>query len=107
MVKITYIEHDGTTHALDLAEGGSVMEGGRDHGIEGIVAECGGACACSTCHVYVAPDWVDRLPKIEPMEEDLLDFAPGYDPARSRLSCQLKVTAALDGLVVEVPEEQA
>jgi 2Fe-2S ferredoxin len=83
------------------------MEGGRDAGVEGIVAECGGACSCSTCHVYVHREWVDLLPPQESMEEDMLDFAPAMDPQRSRLGCQIRVTAELDGLVVEVPEEQA
>ena len=82
------------------------MEGARDNGVEGIVAECGGCCSCSTCHVYVAGDWFDRLPPVEPMEEDMLDFAYDVQPT-SRLSCQIKVTEALDGLVVRVPERQA
>lgn len=107
MPKITYIDAEGQTHILDIAQGSTVMEGGRDHGVAGIVAECGGSCSCSTCHVYVHPDWVDRLPPQEEMEEEMLDFAPGMDPACSRLSCQLQVTADLDGLVVTVPDEQA
>lgn len=83
------------------------MEGARNAGIAGIVAECGGGCSCSTCHVYVHPDWFGRLPPKEGLEEDMLDFAPGMDPERSRLSCQIKITAELDGLVVFVPVEQA
>ncbi len=105
MPKITYIEHDGTEHVVEVAEGLSVMEGAVKNAIPGIDADCGGACACSTCHVYVDPSWVDRLPQREPMEEDMLDFA--YQPQEnSRLTCQLKVTKELDGLVVRMPEKQ-
>ncbi|MFV0409625.1 MAG: 2Fe-2S iron-sulfur cluster-binding protein [Paracoccus sp. (in: a-proteobacteria)] len=106
MAKITYIEHNGTAHEVEVKPGMTVMEGARDNGIPGIEADCGGACACSTCHVYVAPDWVDRLPGKDAMEEDMLDFAYEPDPARSRLTCQLKVTPELDGLVVNMPEKQ-
>lgn len=106
MAKITYIEHNGTEHTVDVKPGMTVMEGARDNGIPGIEADCGGACACSTCHVYVAADWVEKLPAIDPMEEDMLDFALETDPARSRLSCQLRVTDALDGLTVNLPERQ-
>ena len=106
MAKITYIEHDGTKHEVDVANGLTVMEGARDNGIPGIEADCGGACACSTCHVYVAEEWVGKLPAKEAMEEDMLDFAFEPDPNRSRLTCQLQVTDALDGLVVQMPEKQ-
>lgn len=106
MAKITYIEHNGTEHVVDVPNGLSVMEGARDNNIPGIEADCGGACACSTCHVYVDPAWVDKLAKKEAMEEDMLDFAWQPDPVRSRLTCQLKVTDALDGLVVQMPEKQ-
>ena len=82
------------------------MEGARDNNIPGIEADCGGACACSTCHVYVDPAWVDRLPPKEAMEEDMLDFAWEPDPERSRLTCQLRVSDELDGLVVQMPEKQ-
>ncbi|MFI0396130.1 2Fe-2S iron-sulfur cluster-binding protein [Paracoccus jiaweipingae] len=106
MAKIIYIEHNGTKHEVDVAPGMTVMEGARDNGVPGIDADCGGACACSTCHVYVAPEWVDRLPAKDPMEEDMLDFAYQPDPATSRLTCQIKVTADLDGLVVNLPVKQ-
>ena len=106
MAKITYIEHNGTEHQIDVANGLTVMEGARDKNIPGIEAECGGACACSTCHVYVHPNWVDKLPSMDDMEEDMLDFAYEPDPARSRLTCQLEVTDALNGLVVQMPEKQ-
>ena len=106
MAKITYIEHSGTEHVVDVANGLTVMEGARDNGIPGIEADFGGACACSTCHVYVAPEWTDKLPEKQDMEEDMLDFAYEPDPERSRLTCQIKVTDALDGLVVQMPEKQ-
>ena len=101
MPKITYIERSGEARVVEVPIGHTVMEGGRDAGIVGIVAECGGACSCSTCHVYVHPQWVGHLPAKESMEEDMLDFAPAMDPARSRLGCQIRVTAELDG-----PERQ-
>ncbi|MGV6812379.1 MAG: 2Fe-2S iron-sulfur cluster-binding protein [Brevirhabdus sp.] len=106
MAKITYIEFNGTEHTVDVANGLTVMEGARDNGIPGIEADCGGACACSTCHVYVAENWVEKLPAKDAMEEDMLDFAFQPDPARSRLTCQIKVTDDLDGLVVNMPEKQ-
>ncbi|UOA26505.1 Ferredoxin-6 [Pseudosulfitobacter sp. DSM 107133] len=106
MAKITYIEHGGKEHVVDVATGMTVMEGARDNNIPGIEADCGGACACSTCHVYVDPAWADKLPAKDDMEEDMLDFAYEPDPARSRLTCQLKVTDDLDGLVVHMPEKQ-
>ena len=106
MAKITYVEHGGTEHVGEVANGLTVMEGARDNNIPGIEADCGGACACSTCHVYVDPAWVEKLPAKDDMEEDMLDFAYAPDPARSRLTCQLKVTDALDGLRVQMPEKQ-
>ena len=89
-----------------VANGLTVMEGARDNNIPGIEADCGGACACSTCHVYVTEAWVEKLPAKDDMEEDMLDFAYEPDPARSRLTCQIKVTDALDGLIVKMPEKQ-
>ncbi|SOH95190.1 ferredoxin, 2Fe-2S [Monaibacterium marinum] len=106
MAKITYIEHNGTEHVVDVANGLTVMEGARDNNIPGIEADCGGACACSTCHVYVAEAWADKVPAKDPMEEDMLDFAWQPNPATSRLTCQIKVTDDLDGLVVRMPEKQ-
>ncbi|MEN8893559.1 2Fe-2S iron-sulfur cluster-binding protein [Planktotalea arctica] len=106
MAKITYIEHGGKEHVVDVANGMTVMEGARDNNIPGIEADCGGACACSTCHVYVHPDWAEKLPAKDDMEVDMLDFAYEPDEARSRLTCQIKVTDALDGLVVQMPEKQ-
>ena len=106
MAKITYIEHSGKEHVVEVANGLTVMEGARDNNIPGIEADCGGACACSTCHVYVEGDWFEKLPAVDPMEEDMLDFAYQPEAGKSRLTCQLKVTDALDGLVVRMPEKQ-
>ena len=105
MPRITYIEHNGTEHTVDVAVGLTVMEGAVNNNIPGIDADCGGACACSTCHAYVNPDWVEKLPAREDMEEDMLDFA--YEPnERSRLTCQIQVTPEIDGLVLRMPEKQ-
>jgi 2Fe-2S ferredoxin len=105
MTKITYIEHSGKEHTVEVADGMSVMEGAIKHGVSGIEADCGGACACATCHVYVDPAWVDKTGKASSMEESMLDFANEVEP-NSRLSCQIKVTPALNGLVVKIPESQ-
>ena len=105
MAKITFIEHNGTQHDVEVSNGLTVMEAARDNNIPGIEADCGGACACSTCHVYVDTAWLDKLPAKDAMEEDMLDFA--YEPSElSRLTCQVKVTDELDGLVVKMPEKQ-
>jgi len=106
MPKITYIEHTGKEHTIDVPTGLSVMEGARDNNVPGIEADCGGACACSTCHVYVDEAWVDKLPPKDDMESDMLDFAWQPDERRSRLTCQVKVTDDMDGLVVHLPEKQ-
>ena len=96
---------DGTTHRLEALEGWRVMEVIRDWGLP-IKAECGGACACATCHVYVDEAWRDKVGGPSPMEEDMLDFGFDVRP-NSRLSCQIKVSDELDGLVVSTPERQA
>lgn len=106
MTKITFIEHSGTAHEVTAKPGLSLMEAARDNNVPGILAECGGSCSCSTCHVYVDADWFAKLPPAADMEVDLLDFAYDYDPTRSRLSCQVKVTADMDGMTVHVPEKQ-
>ena len=105
MTKIVYIEHDGTEHAIDVKNGLSVMEGAVKNNIPGIDADCGGACACATCHVYVQGDWLEKTGTRSAMEESMLDFAEGVEE-NSRLSCQIKVSDALDGLVVRMPESQ-
>jgi 2Fe-2S ferredoxin len=105
MPKITYIEHDGTEHVIEVRTGLTVMEGAVKNNIPGIDADCGGACACATCHVYVDEAWRDKTGSALAMEESMLDFAENVEP-NSRLSCQIKVTGALDGLVVRTPESQ-
>ena len=105
MVKITYIDEKGTTRSVDAEEGSTVMENAVRNGIPGIEAECGGACACATCHVYVAEEWREATGEPQPMEEDMLDFAFDVRP-NSRLSCQIRVTPELDGLVVHTPSRQ-
>jgi len=106
MSKITYIEHNGKSHTLNVAKGLSVMEGAIQNNIPGIDADCGGGMACATCHVYVKEEWFDKLPKKEDGEEDMIDMA--YEPNKfSRLSCQLIVSGELEGLVVKLPEKQA
>jgi len=105
MAKITYIAHDGRQFDVEAANGSTVMENAIRNSVPGIEAECGGACACATCHVYVDEAWADVVGKPEAMEEDMLDFA--YDVREtSRLSCQIRVRDELDGLVVRVPERQ-
>ena len=106
MAKITYVEFGGKEHVVEVPNGLTVMEGARDNGIPGIEADCGGACACSTCHVYVDAAWVDRVPPKQAMEADMLDFAYEPDPVTSRLTCQIKATDALDGLRVQMRENQ-
>ena len=105
MPKITYIESSGTEHPVDAEVGSTVMESAIKNGVPGIEAECGGACACATCHVYVDEAWTAEVGEPEAMEEDMLDFAYDVQP-NSRLSCQIKVRDALDGLVVRVPARQ-
>jgi ferredoxin, 2Fe-2S len=106
MPEITFIDPDGTRHTVEAEIGSTVMEAAIRNDVPGIEAECGGACACSTCHVYVDEDWKDITGEPSPMEEDMLDFAVDVRPS-SRLSCQMKVTEVLEGLVVTVPKEQA
>ncbi|WP_425410335.1 2Fe-2S iron-sulfur cluster-binding protein [Hyphococcus sp.] len=105
MPKITYIEHDGTEHTIDAEAGISVMEAAVKNMVPGIDADCGGACACATCHVYVDETWREKTGKPESMEESMLDFA-AEQKENSRLSCQIKVSDTLDGLVVRLPEFQ-
>jgi 2Fe-2S ferredoxin len=105
MAKVTYIEHDGTAHTIEVRNGLSVMEGAVKNNIPGIDADCGGACACATCHVYVDEAWTAKTGAASSMEESMLDFASEVQP-NSRLSCQIKVTDELDGLVVRMPENQ-
>ncbi|MFV2092993.1 MAG: 2Fe-2S iron-sulfur cluster-binding protein [Hyphomicrobiales bacterium] len=105
MAKITFVEYDGTAHVVEAQAGATVMETAIKHQVPGIEADCGGSCACATCHVYVDPKWTAAAGGASEMEEDMLDFA--FDVRdNSRLSCQITVTDALDGLVVRTPEKQ-
>ena len=105
MAKITYIEHNGTNHTVDVQNGLTVMEGAVQNNIPGIDADCGGSMACATCHVYVKEDWFDKINEKNEGEDDMLDQA--YEPKKnSRLSCQIIVSDDLDGLVVDMPEKQ-
>ena len=105
MTKITYIAFDGTRFEVEAENGSTVMENAIMNGVPGIVAECGGACTCATCHVHVDPAWTEIVGSPSMMEEDMLDFA--FDVRdESRLSCQIKVRENLDGLVVHVPTRQ-
>jgi ferredoxin, 2Fe-2S len=106
MVKITFIDTGGTARTVEGDVGATVMETAIKHGVPGIEAECGGACACSTCHVYIDEAWREKVGEPSPMEEDMLDFAFEVRP-NSRLSCQIKVREDLDGLTVHTPERQA
>jgi 2Fe-2S ferredoxin len=105
MPKITFIEHDGTAHTVEATIGNTVMETALGQNVPGIVAECGGSCTCATCMVYVDEAWRERVGERTPEEEDQLDFAFDVKP-NSRLSCQIKVTDELDGLIVRTPAYQ-
>jgi 2Fe-2S ferredoxin len=105
MAKIKYIEHSGKEHVVDVQPGLTVMEGAVKNMIPGIDADCGGACACATCHVYVDSAWLGKIEPMQEMEKTMLDFAEGVEPT-SRLSCQIRITAAHDGLTVRMPKSQ-
>jgi 2Fe-2S ferredoxin len=105
MPKLTFIQADGSSSEIEAVRGSSVMETAIDNDVEGIVAECGGACSCATCHVYVAEEWLAKLTPPDPQEDGMLDCVLDRQP-NSRLSCQIRVTDELDGLVVTVPEAQ-
>jgi ferredoxin, 2Fe-2S len=105
MPKITFVDASGESRSVEAQVGSTVMETALRNSVPGIEAECGGACACATCHVYVAKEWKEATGKASQMEEDMLDFAFEVRP-NSRLSCQIKVTEALDGLTVTTPAKQ-
>ena len=105
MPRISYVEHSGKKHEVEVPTGWSVMEGAVKNLVPGIDADCGGACACATCHVYVDPAWQSKIPPKSDMEETMLDFAQDLRP-NSRLSCQIRVTPELEGLTVETPRSQ-
>jgi 2Fe-2S ferredoxin len=105
MVNITFTDAEGTSRTVEAEPGSTVMEAAIRHGVPGIEAECGGACACATCHVYVDEEWREKVGAPQSMEEDMLDFAFEVRP-NSRLSCQIRVTEELDGLCVHTPARQ-
>lgn len=106
MIKVTFIQHDDSTDTLELEEGLSLMEGAVKGGIAGIDADCGGACACATCHVYVQGAWIDLVGPPSFMEENMLEVAADEVKQGSRLSCQITLRSGLNGLVVRIPEYQ-
>ena len=105
MPKITYIEYSGQEHVVDANSGDSVMQAAISNTVPGIDADCGGACACATCHVYVDADWQAAVGERSDTENDMLEFASNVE-SNSRLSCQIVITDAMDGLVVRMPENQ-
>ena len=106
MAKITYIDSQGNNKTVDVANGLSVMEGAVQNNIPGIDADCGGSMACATCHVYVEEKWLNKLPRAEDAENDMIDMA--FEPKKnSRLSCQIIVSSELNGLVVKTPTKQS
>jgi len=106
MPLIIYKAHDGTAKEVDVPVGSTVMQGGVKNGVEGIIAECGGNCMCATCHVYVDPAWLPKLEPVGDTEDAMLESTAAERLENSRLSCQIKVTQALDGLIVTTPESQ-
>ena len=105
MPNITFVEHDGRRHVMDLKAGLSLMEGAVKNNVPGIDADCGGACACATCHVYVDEAWLEKVGAPLPMEQSMLDFAENVE-TRSRLSCQVTVRDEMNGLIVYLPASQ-
>jgi 2Fe-2S ferredoxin len=105
MVKITFFEHNGKEHVVDVSPGMSLMQSAVRNNVPGIDAECGGACSCATCHVYIDPAWSAATGEPETIERSMMEFSSRPE-ANSRLSCQITVTEKLDGLVVRLPESQ-
>ena len=106
MAKITYIDNKKNSKTINVENGLSVMEGAIQNNVPGIDADCGGGMACATCHVYVEEKWLDKLPKAEEAEVDMIDMA--FEPKKnSRLSCQLIVSDEINGLIVTTPEKQS
>ncbi len=106
MPRITYKQHDGTEHVVEVEPGTSVMQGALNNGISGVVAECGGSMACATCHVYVDDAWLDRLPEADEMENQMLDCVAAERRANSRLGCQVNVSDEVSGMIIRIPETQ-
>jgi 2Fe-2S ferredoxin len=106
MPQATFICSDGAQHAIDVAMGASLMRAATDHGIEGIVGDCGGSMSCATCHVFVEDGFIHRLPDMEPNEDQILEYTAAGRQPNSRLSCQIVMNEALDGIVVRVADPQ-
>lgn len=106
MPKVNFIDADGTRTEVEIPVGWSIMEGAVQNGIDKIVAECGGGCACATCHVFVDNDWLDKLEQCSDIESDMLECTSEERQPNSRLSCQLKVSENMDGIVIQLPESQ-
>ena len=106
MPKVTYRQHDGSEETVEVRAGTSLMLGALTNGVDGIEAECGGSCMCATCHVYVDEAWLDKLPKVQILEDEMLDDTAAERKPNSRLSCQIEMSDALDGITVELPETQ-
>jgi 2Fe-2S ferredoxin len=106
MPRVVFIQSTGQSQTVDVAVGSSLMTAAVKHGVEGIIGECGGVCMCATCHIYVREDFLDKLPPIKDTEEAVLDVTNAERLPNSRLSCQIKMTEALDGLTVTIPPSQ-
>ena len=106
MPTISLIEHCGESHTLQVEEGTTVMEAAINNALDGIIGECGGCCSCATCHCYIDPQWLDKLPVRGDLESEMLEFASSPAGSNSRLACQVEITQDLDGLVVTLPETQ-
>jgi len=106
MPKIIYIEFSGKEHQIEMPVGYSIMEGAIKNSIPGIDADCGGSCACATCHVYVDEKFIEKIPKAKESEQDMIDFVTNPQK-NSRLSCQIMITDELDGIVVRMPQKQS
>ena len=104
--KVTYIQHDGTEHIVEVEFGNSVMRGAVNNGIQGIVADCGGSMACATCHVYVDDGWLDRVAEADDIESNMLDCVAAERKPNSRLACQIDICHELGGLIVRIPDTQ-
>jgi len=105
MVKVVFIEHDGNSHEVNASAGESLMEAAVSNNVPGIDADCGGNCACATCHVFINPEWISKVGERREMESSMLEFSENLKPT-SRLACQIEVSEELDGLIVELPEAQ-
>ena len=105
MPKVTFIEHGGTVHTFDVNAGQSIMQVAMSNRVPGIIADCGGSCSCATCHVYLDPEWTERVPAASSAEKEMIDCALHVQD-NSRLSCQIEVNESLDGIVVRLPESQ-